>query len=95
MAIWSYGYNGKIFFHQKKVNFWVSVNHPAGPYHQKQYNSIVKRRKSEIRSKDPFQDFVSIINGGIICEDEFRSITEGLVPHSFKFFQFLDIIQKS
>ena len=41
-----------------------SIN--VGPYHQKQYNSLVKRMKSEIRSKDPFQDFVSIINGGII-----------------------------
>ena len=43
----------------------VRVN-TVGPYHQKQYKSLVKRMKSKIRSKDPFQDLVSIINGGII-----------------------------
>ena len=63
-------------------------NFIPGPYHREQYNSLVKRMKSETSSKDPFQVFVSIINDQIIWEDEFVSIKIGLLLIFFEFFQF-------
>ena len=45
---------GRYFFHNYPHPLHCIYSTLNGPYHQKEYNSLAKRMKSEISSKDPF-----------------------------------------